>query len=140
MSKALTAAALWMAAALTLLAFAVARADFAPRAVAPAVPGPSFATPFQAVLLDNGQVYYGKISRLGTPFPKLVDVYNVVNTVNPKTKATQTVLVRWGREPDGPSETFLDARHIIMIEDVGAHSRIASLIAHSRAGGAAAAR
>jgi hypothetical protein len=139
MNKALIAAVLWMAGALTLLAFAVARADFVPRAV-PAVHGPTFDTPFQAVLLDNGQVYYGKISGLGTPFPKLVDVYNVANTVNPKTKATQTVLVRWGRGTHGPSETFLDARHIIMIENVGVHSRIASLIARSRAGGATAAR
>jgi len=28
-----------------------------------------FETPYQAVLLDNNQVYYGKVQGLGTPFP-----------------------------------------------------------------------
>jgi len=30
---------------------------------------PRFNVPFQTILLDSGQVYYGKISGLGTPYP-----------------------------------------------------------------------
>jgi hypothetical protein len=92
---------------------------------------PSFTTPFQAVLLDNGQVYYGKLSRLGTGFPEMTDVYYIVNTEDPQTKTVKHVLVKRGKELHAPTETFLDARHIIMIEPVGPNSEVAQLIAKS---------
>ena len=38
---------------------------------------PQFDVPFQAVLLDSGQVYFGKISGLGTPYPVVRDVYYI---------------------------------------------------------------
>lgn len=36
---------------------------------------PQLDAPFHAVLLDNGQVYFGKLNGLGTPFPVIRDVY-----------------------------------------------------------------
>jgi hypothetical protein len=36
---------------------------------------PRFSTTFQAVLRDNGNAYYGRLSRLGTRFPEVTDVY-----------------------------------------------------------------
>lgn len=90
---------------------------------------PTFNTPFQAVLLDNGQVFYGKIAKLGTAFPKMTDVYYIVNREDPKTKQIKHVLIRRGKELHAPTETFLDARHIIMIEPVGPNSEVARLIA-----------
>jgi hypothetical protein len=90
---------------------------------------PRFTTTFQAVLLDNGQVYYGKLSRLGTSFPEMTDVYYVVNTQDAQTKQVKHVLVKRGKEPHAPTETFFEARHIIMIEPVGPTSEVARDIA-----------
>lgn len=92
---------------------------------------PTFKTPFQAVLLDNGQVYYGKLSNLGTPYPEMTDVYYIVRTEDPTTKQTKNVLVKRGKELHAPPRTFFDARHIIMIEPVGANSEVAKLIQQS---------
>lgn len=92
---------------------------------------PAFTTSFQAVLLDNGQVYYGKISKLGTDLPEMTDVYYIVNEQNAQTKTIKHVLVKRGKELHAPTETYLDARHIIMIEPVGPDSEVAKLIAQS---------
>jgi hypothetical protein len=89
---------------------------------------PTFSTPFQAVLLDNGQVYYGKVSKLGTSFPVMTDVYYIVNTEDKDTKAVKHVLVKRGKELHAPTETILAARHIIMIEPVGPDSEVGQLI------------
>jgi hypothetical protein len=92
---------------------------------------PQFNTTFQAVLLDNGQVFYGKLSGLGAPYPKMTDVYYIVTTQDEKTKQVKRVLVRRGKELHGPTETFFNRRHIVMIEPVGPNSEVARLIAQS---------
>jgi hypothetical protein len=90
---------------------------------------PRIETPFQAVLLDTGQVYYGKIEGLGTDFPVLRDVYYVQSTTDAQTKQVTNVLVRRGKEWHGPEYTVLNARHIALIEPVSPASKVASLIA-----------
>ena len=90
---------------------------------------PHFDVPFQAVLLDSGQVYFGKITGLGSPFPVLHEVYYIQSTTNPETKQVNNVLIRRGNEWHGPESTVLNARHIIMVEPVGAGSKVAQLIA-----------
>jgi hypothetical protein len=92
---------------------------------------PAFTTTYQAVLLDNGQVYYGILSGLGTRFPVMKDVYYIVRTEDTKTKQVKNVLVKRGKELHAPSETVLNARHILMIEPVGPNSEVARLIAQS---------
>lgn len=94
-----------------------------------AADGPHFDVPFQAVLLDTGLVYYGKISGLGTPYPVLRDVYYIQTSTNPETKQVSNVLIRRGNEFHGPEYTVLAARHIVMVEPVGANSKVAQLIA-----------
>jgi hypothetical protein len=83
---------------------------------------------YQAVLLDNNQVYYGKLSGLGTDYPVMTDVFYVQTAVNPDTKKTSSVLLKRGKEWHGPQKTMLSARHIIMVEPVGPGSAVASLI------------
>ena len=139
MNKVLTVAGVWIAAAVTLLAVTVARGNFPGLAGGPAAQLPRFDTPFQAVLLDNGQVYYGKLSGLGTPYPEMTDVYYVVNAVDPTTKKVKHVLVKRGKELHAPTETFLNARHIIMIENVGTSSEISDLIKQAQSAAAPAA-
>jgi hypothetical protein len=90
---------------------------------------PQFDTTYQAVLLDTGQVYYGKLSRLGTSFPEMSDVYYIVRTQDAQTKQVKNILVKRGKELHAPAETFFAARHIIMIEPVGPSSEVARDIA-----------
>lgn len=90
---------------------------------------PPINSPFQAVLLDTGQAYYGKVDLLGTGYPVLRDVYYVKTATDPQTKQVTSVLVRRGREWHAPDLTVLNARHIVMIEPVGRESKVAQLIA-----------
>lgn len=94
--------------------------------------GPKFDTPFQAVLLDTGQVYYGKIEALSTPYPILRDVYYVQSTTDPATKQVSNILIRRGKEWHGPDFTVLNARHIAMVEPVGPTSKVAELISQAQ--------
>ncbi|HXX45371.1 MAG TPA: hypothetical protein VEJ38_11625 [Candidatus Acidoferrales bacterium] len=96
-----------------------------------ATAAPRFSTPYQAVLLDTGQVYYGKIEGLGTDFPVLRDVYYIQSVTDPQTKQVTNVLVRRGKEWHGPEYTVLNARHIAMIEPVSPSSKVATLIAQA---------
>jgi hypothetical protein len=89
---------------------------------------PQFDTPYQAVLLDTGLVYYGRVSGLDTAFPVLRDVYYIQQTTDPQTKQVSNILIRRGNEWHGPSETVLNARHIVMVEPVGKDSKVAQLI------------
>ncbi|MGH9454764.1 MAG: hypothetical protein ACRD2O_12430 [Terriglobia bacterium] len=91
-----------------------------------------FGTPYQAVLLDNGQVYYGKIQGLETAYPVLTDVYYVKSQVNPETKEVSNVLIRRGNEWHAPDRMFLNANHIVLMEPVNPKSKVAQLIAASR--------
>lgn len=92
---------------------------------------PKFNTPYQAVLLDDGQVFYGKLSRLGTGYPEMTSVYYVVRTTDPQTKQTKNVLVKRGKEWHAPTATYFNARHVVMIEPVSSNSEVAKLISEA---------
>ena len=87
-----------------------------------------FETPFQAVLLDNGQVYYGKIQGLGSPFPILEEIYYVQDQVDPDTKQVKHILVRRGSEWHAPDRMVINSSHIILVEPVTPGSKVAKLI------------
>jgi hypothetical protein len=95
--------------------------------------GAEITTPYAAVLLDNNQVYFGKLTRANSDFPELTDVYYIERTVNQDTKAVNNVLVRRGNEVHAPDRMFLNAHHIILIEPVGPNSKVAQLIADDKA-------
>jgi hypothetical protein len=88
----------------------------------------NFETPYQAVLLSNGQAYFAKIHGLGTPFPVLTDVYYVQTQLNQQTKETTNVLVRRGKEWHAPDRTVLNATQIVLVEPVTESSHVAKLI------------
>lgn len=127
MNKILSVVSILLAIAVVIFALALTRGRSSASGAS------AFRTPFQAVLLDNGQVYYGKLSRLGTGLPEMTDVYYIVNTEDPQTKTVKHVLVKRGKELHAPTETFFEARHIVMIEPVGPNSDVAKLIAKSKA-------
>jgi hypothetical protein len=92
----------------------------------------SFSTPYQAVLLTNGSVYFGKMHDYGTSHPVLTDVFYVQSSVNPETKQTTNVLVKRGKELHAPDSMYLNPSQIILVEPVGPNSKVAQLIAEQK--------
>ncbi len=58
----------------------------------------TFTTPYQAVLLSNNSVYFGKLAGFGTPNPVLTDVFYIVTQTDPTTKQSKNILVKRGKE------------------------------------------
>ncbi len=85
-------------------------------------------TPYQAVLLDNGQVYYGKIEHTDSELTILTDVYYIQNQVDPQTKEVKNLLIRRGNEWHAPNRSVVNTRHIVIIEPVTLGSKVAELI------------
>lgn len=88
----------------------------------------AFKTPYQAVLLTNGAVYYGKLSGYGTRNPMLTDVFYIVSKTDPETKQVTNMLVKRGKELHGPDRMWINANQIVMVEPVGPDSKVAQLI------------
>jgi hypothetical protein len=93
---------------------------------------PRFNITYQAVLTDNGFVYYGKIVGTSGGFAEMTDVYYIQNQVDPQTKEVKNILVRRGNELHAPDRTLINIRHIVMIEPVTAASKVAASIAAFR--------
>lgn len=91
----------------------------------------TFPTPYQAVLLSNGAVYYGKLHGYGTRNPVLTNVFYIVSRVDEKTKAVSNVLVKRGQELHQPDRMYLTPRSIVFVETVGTHSKVAQLISEA---------
>ena len=87
----------------------------------------SFAETYQAVLLSNGQTYFGRLEGYGTENPVLREVYYVQSGLNDQKQPTNILLKR-GKEWHGPDRMYLNPRQIIMVEPVGATSRVFELI------------
>ena len=90
---------------------------------------PSLTTPYQAVILTNGQTLFGRLQRAGSAYPVLEDVFYIQNQTNPETKQSSMVLVKRGREWHEPDSTTINAAHILFIEPVKPESRLGKLIA-----------
>jgi hypothetical protein len=94
--------------------------------------GAEITTPYAAVLLDNNQVYFGKLANADSEFPELTDVYYIQTQQNQETKEVKSVLVRRGNEVHAPDRMFVNERHVILIEPVGPNSKVAQLIADDK--------
>lgn len=93
---------------------------------------PAFTTPFQAVVLTGGQVYYGKLENAAGMYPILRDVFYVSTQINPATKESATVIVRRGKELHGPEYMILNRQSILFIEPIREDSQIAKFIAEQQ--------
>jgi hypothetical protein len=92
-----------------------------PRAVA-------FGQTYQAVLLTNNNLFFGRLEGYGTENPVLNEVYYVETIVDPQTKEQRNILTKRGREWHQPDRMYLNPKQIVMVEPVGANSRVAELI------------
>jgi hypothetical protein len=92
-----------------------------------------FPAEYQAVFLDNGQVFFGKVSDPGSPYLTLREVYYVQTLVEKDQKKTANVLVKRGSEWHNPDFMRINTRHVVVIEPVGPDSRVAQLIKEAKA-------
>jgi len=89
---------------------------------------PTWTTPFQAVMLDSGVVYFGKLSGYGSAHPVLTDVYYVQSQVDPTSKQVNNQLVRLANQWHAPDRMVLNPSHIVAVEPVATVSTVATLI------------
>ena len=89
-------------------------------------------TEYHAVILDNNQVYFGKLKSPDAPYPVLTDVYYIQQQVNQQTKEVSNALIKRGNEWHKPDRMILNAEHILMIEPVSPDSQVAKLIEESK--------
>ena len=95
-------------------------------------PDVEFPTSYQAILLTNGSVYFGKLEGYGGPRPVLTEVYYIVTQSNSETKQTSNILVKRGKELHQPDRMYLNPAHILFVEPVGPDSKVANLIQDSK--------
>ena len=93
----------------------------------------NFETTYQLVLLDNGQVYIGKLEQAGSGYPLLKDVFYLQRVTEGDKKEIKNVLVKRGGEWHMPEYMRINGRHIVMIEPVAPESRMAQLIKEAKA-------
>lgn len=94
--------------------------------------GVKFPTPYQAVLLSNGSVYFGKLEGYGGPHPVLSEVYYIVSQTDATTKKVSNILVKRGKELHQPDRMYLTPNQILFVEPVGPSSKVANLIQESK--------
>ena len=94
---------------------------------------PKLATEYQAVFLDNGQVFFGKLENAGSTYPLLTDVFYIQSRMNPETNQATNILLKRGNEWHGPDSMSINARHIVVIEPVSPTSKVAQLIKDAKA-------
>jgi hypothetical protein len=99
----------------------------------------SFPTEYQAVFLDNGQVFFGRLQDDGSSYLTLRDVFYIKQQASPDKKEVKSILVKRGSEWHGPGFMRINSRHIVLIEPVAPDSQVALFIREVQAHPAAAA-
>ena len=89
---------------------------------------PKFSSEYQAVFMDNGQVFFGKIENTGGPTPLLKEVYYISRQQSTDGKEVKSILIKRGNEWHGPDYMYINKQHIVIIEPVAPNSRVAQLI------------
>ena len=87
-----------------------------------------FETPYQAVFLTNGQVYFGRLENFDTRHPVLREVYYIQSQVQSDSKQLTNTLIKRGKEWHAPTQMVLNPEHILFIEPVTPGSTVSRLI------------
>jgi hypothetical protein len=99
---------------------------------------------YQAVFLTNGQVYFGKVSKVDGSYVKITDIYylQVQQTVQPKdakdtSAANQQVsLAKLGGELHGPEDVmFVSRQQVLFWENLKPDGKVAKAISDYKASG-----
>ena len=97
-----------------------------------------FPTEYQAIFLDNGQVFFGRLTDDGSSYVTLRDVFYIKQQASPDKKEVKNVLVKRGSEWHAPDFMRINSRHIVFIEPVAPDSQVALLIREAKLPRAAA--
>lgn len=89
---------------------------------------PTFSTEYQAVFMNNGQVFFGKIENAGGAYPLLKEVFYIGRQASPDGKEVKSILVKRGSELHGPDYMYINKEHIALIEPVSPTSQVGRLI------------
>lgn len=92
----------------------------------------NFPSEYQAVFMDNGQVFYGKLQDSKSSFLLLHDVYTLKNLTDQDKRETRVVMAPRGIEAHNPDFMRINTRHVVVIEPVGPESRVAQLIREAK--------
>ena len=99
---------------------------------------------YQAVFLTNGQVYFGKLSKVDSSYVVLKDIYylQVQQTVQPKDSSTtannnsQVSLAKLGGELHGPEDVmYISRQQVLFWENLKTDGKVAKAIADYKAQG-----
>ncbi len=97
---------------------------------------------YQAVFLTNGQVYFGKVSKVDNSYVKLTDIYylQVQQQVQPKDSSTtqqpQVSLAKLGGELHGPEDVmYISRQQVLFWENLKGDGKVAKAIQDYKAGG-----
>jgi hypothetical protein len=93
----------------------------------------TFTSEYQAVFLDNSQVFFGKLSDTGSSYLTLRDVYYVQSVVERDKKDPTNILIKRGSEWHNPEFMRINTKHVLVIEPVSSDSRVAQLIREVKA-------
>jgi hypothetical protein len=94
-------------------------------------------TKYQAVFLNSGAVYFGKLEIINTNYMKLTDVYylqtQAADTANPKPASTSTStnleLVKLGNELQGPvDEMVINKDQVTFFENLKSDGKVTQAI------------
>ena len=91
-----------------------------------------FATEYQAVFMDNGQVFFGRVQRSGSSFLTLRDVFYIQRQAGKDEKEPRNVLLKRGSEWHGPDSMHINLEHVVLIEPVAPDSRVFQLIMQAK--------
>jgi len=84
---------------------------------------------YQAVFLDSGQVYFGKITQQRSEYLRLTQVFYLQSGVSALDSEASVALVKLGNEMHGPKdEMFLSNEHILFIENLKDDSKVVQAI------------
>jgi hypothetical protein len=87
-----------------------------------------FTTTYQAVMLINGQTYFGRLEGYGTSNPILTEVYYVQSTIDPQTRQQSNILTKRVKDWHGPDRMYINPQQIVIVEPVNPDSRVGELI------------
>ncbi len=105
---------------------------FSTRADGTAGEGVNSSLDYQAVFLDNGQVYFGKLEQSRGDFYLLTDVFYLQSGVAVD-QATNLALTKLGSEAHGPEDQMqINKEHVLFIEDMKDDSKVVQAIQQYR--------
>lgn len=84
---------------------------------------------YQAIFLDNGQVYFGKLKTTKQEFYTLTDVFYLQTGAVGLDQTSSLSLVKLGNEAHGPEDKMeINKEHVLFVEDMKSDSKVVKAI------------